>query len=144
MEASRQPRSVQQLVDSLGRALEAEPEVVLARLFGSQATGNAHPGSDTDLAVLFAQGRAVDAERVRQLEGRLQRELRGRELHLVDLGSAPPLLAYEIMTRGRTVLARRDGIEEDIRLRAIKRHWDNKLLYEARRSMLRRYAGLGE
>ena len=44
------------LVDPLRRSLEADPDVVFAYLFGSQARGEAGPRSDVDIAVLLRDG----------------------------------------------------------------------------------------
>jgi len=33
--------------------LRAQPDIIAAYLFGSQATGRVHPGSDVDIAVLL-------------------------------------------------------------------------------------------
>jgi predicted nucleotidyltransferase len=130
------------LVERLSAALAQETSVVFARLFGSQAAGTARAGSDADVAVVFSSGRDEGSALTTALGDRLQREVRGHELHVVDLSSAPPLLAYEVMTRGLTLLCREDGLEEELRLRAIKRHWDNRPIYEARRRLLRKKAGM--
>jgi predicted nucleotidyltransferase len=129
-------------LERLSAALERETLVVLARVFGSYAAGSARAGSDLDLAVVFSSGRDDSGRLAAALADRLQREVRGPELHLVDLSSAPPLLAYEIMTRGLTLICRSPGLEEELRLWAVKRHWDNRRIYEARRRMLRERAGL--
>jgi predicted nucleotidyltransferase len=41
------------MVDALRRALEAEPDVAYALLFGSAARGTAHAGSDADVALAY-------------------------------------------------------------------------------------------
>ena len=94
------------LLRELRDALRTEPNVRLAILFGSQATGTATARSDVDLLVALADPRA---SRVAQLAGRLERRT-GRDVQLVrlqDAERAPGLMA-DALDRGR-VLVDRDG-----------------------------------
>ena len=72
-------------------------------LFGSQARGEARGDSDVDLAALFS--RPVPSEAV--LAARLDLfSLLGREVDLVDLRRASPILGRQILRDGRLLLDR--------------------------------------
>ncbi len=87
-------------------ALRTEPNVRLAVLFGSQATGTGTERSDVDLLVALVE---PSASRVAELAGRLERRI-GREVQLVRLQDAEPApgLMADALERGR-VLVDRDG-----------------------------------
>jgi uncharacterized protein len=91
----------------LTKALD-RPEVAAAYLFGSQATGTAGPLSDADVAVLVEEG--ISGERRFDLHLELvaaaAEALRTRELDLVILNEAPPLLRHRILRDGVLLLDR--------------------------------------
>lgn len=94
------------LLRELRDALRTEPNVRLAVLFGSQATGQATERSDIDLLVDLTDPSAV---RVAQLTARLERRL-ARDMQLVrmqDAGRTPTLMA-DALEQAR-VLVDRDG-----------------------------------
>ncbi|HEX7186424.1 MAG TPA: nucleotidyltransferase domain-containing protein [Thermoanaerobaculia bacterium] len=72
-------------------------------LFGSEAQGTTHPESDVDLAALFRQ--RPDALDVLGARGDLE-EILGREVDLVDLDRASPILAMQVLQHGRLLVDR--------------------------------------
>lgn len=70
-------------------------------LFGSFARGEARPDSDVDLAILCDP--PLELDRILMME-RLAERL-GREVDVVDLASAPPALAWEVITTGKVIAA---------------------------------------
>jgi predicted nucleotidyltransferase len=94
------------LLSDLRAALRTEPNVRLAVLFGSQATGRGSGGSDVDLLVVLAD---ASAARVAQMTGRLERRL-GRDVQPVRMQEAErtPSLMADVLAQGR-VLVDRDG-----------------------------------
>lgn len=93
------------MMDALRRALEAEPNVAYALVFGSTARGTAHRHSDIDLAVALAPGAPRDVSALGSLIGRLSAAA-GRRVDLVLLDEAPPALAYRIFRDGEVVTQR--------------------------------------
>lgn len=91
----------------LRRALRTEPNVQLAVLFGSTASGENRPDSDVDLLVEHATG---DLEDVVELQRRLQRHIR-QPLHVVALGDAEqsPSLLADVLLEGRVLVDRQDA-----------------------------------
>lgn len=80
------------LVDRLRRQAASLPELKLAVLFGSTARGEARKGSDVDLGIL------LDPD-TREARNKVLLELdraAGREVDVVFLHEAPPLLRFEI------------------------------------------------
>jgi len=80
--------------------LELAPVAVY--LFGSQATGETRPDSDTDLAVLLPKGKRLSAlERLNMID-RLQ-EIAGYKVDLVIVNTVRLPLQFEIIHTGRVL-----------------------------------------
>lgn len=105
------------LREALGRAPAA---VVCAYVFGSVARGEAGPGSDVDVALLFEKPpeARLDAGPL-DLEGELERAL-GQEMQLVVLNRAPADLVHRVLRDGRLVLDRNPAAR--IRFEVAKRN----------------------
>lgn len=89
---------------SLRAALEAEPAVRAAWLFGSRARGTARATSDVDVAVLF--GPIPDrAEHAWDLEARLSAAVR-LEVQVVVADTAPADLFHRVLRDGRLLVDR--------------------------------------
>lgn len=99
-------RSHWQLLRALRRALRTEPNVRLAVLFGSTATGDDHEHSDIDLLVVL-EDPAVS--RLAELAQRLSRHT-ARDVQLVRLAEAEksPLLMNDAINQGRVLVDRED------------------------------------
>lgn len=103
-------RSHWPLLRELREALRTEPNVRLAVLFGSQATGTATAQSDVDLLVAL---RDSSASRVADLAGRLERRME-RSVQLVRLEDAErtPVLMAAALERGRVLVDRETRWQE--------------------------------
>jgi predicted nucleotidyltransferase len=97
-------RSHWQLLRTLRRALRTEPNVRLAVLFGSTATGGDHERSDVDLLVALHDP-AVG--RLAELAQRLSQHI-ARDIQLVRLAEAEksPLLMADAIKQGRVLVDR--------------------------------------
>ena len=95
-------------------ALGDRHDISLAYLFGSCVSGTARPGSDVDVAILFDHlPTPASLDRLTEdLEAATE-----RRVDLVVLNVAPPLLAREVIARGRLVMFR----DEDERVRFVTR-----------------------
>lgn len=85
---------------------EAHANVVAAWAFGSARDGEAPPGGDLDLGILFAEKPSVD-ERL-ELCGALQKALDFENIDLVTLNDASSILAFEAVS-GRLLFSRDEG-----------------------------------
>lgn len=82
---------------------EEIPSLSALYLFGSQASGDAGPESDLDLAILADS--PPDEVGLWQLSGQLA-DLAGCPVDLLDLRAASTVMQYRIITTGRRVWAR--------------------------------------
>jgi predicted nucleotidyltransferase len=99
-------RSHWALLRALRAALRTEPNVRLAVLFGSTATGSDDERSDVDVLVVLND---PDVGRLAELAERLSRRI-GREMQLVRFAEAQtsPVLMVDVIDRGRVLVDRDD------------------------------------
>lgn len=119
-----------QLAQVVRAALEPVPEVLDAWVFGSQARGDAHAGSDVDVAVTVARG-PVDKERwpwgLRAgIASALMAALSRGDVDVVLLHEAPPLLARRVMRDGVLVFTRDEAATTCRVAERLVRWWDWK------------------
>lgn len=102
--------------------LATQTDVVAAYLFGSLAEERAMPRSDVDIAILFADASDPLAvgDRQLQLMGELER-FTGREVDVVILNTAPPILQHQVLQHGRLLY------ERDRRTRVDFEVWAGKI-----------------
>jgi predicted nucleotidyltransferase len=117
------------MLDALRRALDAEPDVAYALLFGSNARGTGRPESDADVAVALIPGAARDVHALGGLVARLS-SAAGRSVDLVLLDEAPPALAYRIFRDGRLIVERDHAAFVARKARAILDYLDFKPVEE--------------
>jgi len=125
------------MLESIRKVLATHPEVRLAYLFGSAARGEGRPRSDVDIAVLFEQDPLPDAI------DRLLVELEpaaGRSVDLVVLGTAPPLLAHEIISHGTLLVCRDQDERVRFEVRTLMRYLDTAHLRKVQYAYLRERA----
>ena len=88
--------------------------VVACWVFGSRAKGAGKPDSDVDLAVLCQPTLGLERTRIMDIVGR---EV-GVDVDVIDMGSAPPVLKWEVITTGRLLVERDEIAVEDFVRRA--------------------------
>lgn len=95
-----------ELLRALRTALRTEPNVRLAVLFGSTATGSDDERSDVDVMVVLHD---PGVRRLAELAERLSRRI-GREMQLVRLSEAQssPVLMVDVIEHGRVLVDRDD------------------------------------
>jgi predicted nucleotidyltransferase len=90
-------------LEALTATLNGRTDIRLAYVFGSVAAGRAHHTSDVDVALVFTA--PPDPGTLDLLTEELEAAA-GRPIDLVNLASAPPLLAHEIVRSGRCIVCR--------------------------------------
>jgi uncharacterized protein len=112
-------------VEGLAAALAAHPDVVAGYLFGSVARGEALPGSDVDVAVLLDPelDERARVERLWALIGVLE-PFSLREVQVVLLNTAPPLLAYQVIRDGVRLAARSEVERVAFEVHTMQRYFD--------------------
>jgi predicted nucleotidyltransferase len=110
-------------IATLGRALEACPEVVFAYVFGGMGAGRPTPLSDVDVAVYLAEG--VDPLETRlDLVGKVTAHLATDEVDVVVLNNAPTALLGRILTTRRVLLDRDPFRRHRFESRALREFFD--------------------
>lgn len=104
--------------------VEADPDLQAAWLFGSFARGEAHAGSDVDVAILTADGppKTLDDLPV-DLEDAIT-EATGRPAQIVHMRGAPYDLVHRIMAEGILLLDRDRSARIRFEVDARNRYWD--------------------
>lgn len=136
MTASPRAASDSDLLKRIRDALagEGEPRLRLAILFGSTARGSARPDSDVDLAIWPADPDIPLSDEL-ALQARLE-ALLGRDVDLVRIDRASPLLAWRIARDGIVLISDPPVAAIRFRARAAIAHGDDD---ELRRDAARRY-----
>ena len=109
-----------EMLERLGLTAASFPEVRLAVLFGSTARGKAGPRSDVDLGILLEPYSPALHSKVEAELGRAAR----KEVDVVLLDEAPPLLRFEITREGVLLFEREEGLWTDFRVKAMMDWWD--------------------
>jgi uncharacterized protein len=113
--------------------LSRQPDVSAAYLFGSHAQGRAHPRSDVDLAILIDEERLPPETTLFERRLHLMNVLADfvqKEVDVVTLNDAPPLLCHQVMLHGRLLY---EGDQEQriaFEVRTGKIYNDLKPMYE--------------
>lgn len=114
--------------------LEKERHVEFAYIFGSQATGEAGPLSDLDIAVHLDRRADRLTYRLKLME-RLAKLLKRNDLDLVVLNEAPPLLSHEVIKYG-TILKEHRPKRVPYEARVISNYLDTASLRQMQRAAL--------
>ena len=112
-------------------------DVRVAYVFGSVARGQHRASSDVDVAVLFAP--VPQPSELDDLSTELERAV-SRRVDLVVLDTAPPLLAHQVISTGRPVVARHDDERADFETRTLRRYMDTAHLRSVQHRYLRERA----
>jgi predicted nucleotidyltransferase len=106
-------------VNALSLAIADEPDIELAVVFGSIAQGRARRESDVDVGVLGDLSNA----RLSTLAVHLSRVAR-RQVDLIALDQAPPLLRFEVARTGQLLFERQPSLWTNFKVRAMVDWWD--------------------
>lgn len=111
---------------TIRQALEAEPDVDAAYVFGSQARGTARARSDVDVAVIFSDG----LDPVERFERRIDlinklEDLLGRPVDVVDMEAAGSVLVHQVLKDGGLLFERDAGRRVAVEVRKRREYLDN-------------------
>jgi hypothetical protein len=133
---------MQEILQKISQALNAEPDVAFAYLFGSVAKGRSGPLSDVDVAVyLSPTGDARSRFKRRlQLMSKLSKTLKRGEVDVVPLQDAPVDLAFEILKHGKLIFSKDDEAKVTFVFEALRKYhdeaWRRKFEWEVIREEL--------
>lgn len=128
--------------NAIRKALEAEPGVRLAYLFGSFARGEAGPGSDLDVAVVA--DRELGLLELGALVERLQRAAAGLRVDLMDLRRAAPLARFQVVRDGQVLVERDPVARFEFERAAWREAQDTRHLRRVQQDLLREAARHGD
>lgn len=99
-------------------------EVIAAYLYGSQARGQVHPGSDIDVAVLQADGGEGTSLKLLELGQRLEVASGLKNVDVRLLNSAPLAARGRILTEGRLLYSADESARVDFEVRTRSLYFD--------------------
>ncbi len=114
-----------------------QPQVLVAYVFGSQATGKAGPLSDLDVAALLA-GEPTPSECFdARLEfiGGLMSLLHTNDVDVLILNDVPLIMRYQVLRTGRVIFCRDRQAMIDFRVRTLNEFFDFKPVVDYHRKV---------
>ena len=114
-----------------------EHGVVLALKFGSSVTGQVHPKSDVDLAILLDRSNITLREHAELLQ-RLQPLFPDRELDLALINHADPLFLKKITDNCELLFGPPERLQA-LKPYAFKRYQDHRRFFELERQFAERF-----
>lgn len=118
---------MQEFLQKLSAALESEPDLAFAYLFGSVAKGRSGPLSDVDVAVYFhpaGDSRSRFDRRI-HLMAKLGKALSRDDVDVVSLQDAPLDLAFEILAYGKLIFSKDDEQKADFIFATLRQYHDD-------------------
>jgi hypothetical protein len=117
---------------AIARCAARRPEIQAAYVFGSVAAGRARADSDVDVAVLL-DGTIRSSRMLKyrlQLMADLGAVLHRRDVEVVVLNDAPPLLAHRVLSRGTLAFERSRRARVRFQVRTAARYLDLIPMFE--------------
>ena len=114
-----------------------EHGVVLALKFGSSVTGQVHPKSDVDLAILLDRPNVTLREHAELLQS-LQPLFPDRELDLAIINHGDPLFLKKITDNCELLCGPPERLQA-LKLYAFKRYQDHRRFFEMERQFARKF-----
>jgi uncharacterized protein len=105
--------------------LAGRQDILLAFLFGSEASGRPHAGSDVDIALLFHSGRIPSNDQLSGIEDELVRLLK-RETDVVVLNDASPILKMQVLRNGHKLVEQNRRVYSEFFVRTVNEYDDLK------------------
>ena len=139
MRFRQKPINVGRMRAAATRALEENPRVVFAYIFGSIARGAQTPFSDVDIAVYVSEGADLVSEKL-EILGKLIEAIETDDIDLVLLNTAPLPLQARVLKDKELLIDRNPHFRHIFESLIIRKYLDFSIREEA---MLRRRFNLG-
>lgn len=118
-------------------AIAEKYRLSLVVLFGSQATGKTHKQSDVDIAILSEK--ELGLREMGELTLVFMQGLKTKDVDVVDLKTAPPLLLKQVATNAVLLYESKPLIFSTFRIYALKRYMEARPLFKLREEALSRF-----
>jgi len=109
----------------------------LVVLFGSQAGGITHPGSDVDIGVM--SDRRLHPRELAEIGFQLTQILKTPNIEVADLKTLPPLVLKNLAEQSVLLYEREPNLYDRFKIYGLKRHMEAAPLYQARAVELKRF-----
>jgi uncharacterized protein len=119
--------SEESIVQSLQDVLQIDERIVAVYLFGSFVQGRMTPESDLDVAVLFRNDAVLGPMALVDLTDRLS-ALVGLEVDTLCLNTAGPIVAMQVLSKGRKIVERDSRKSVEFFVRTIGLYNDIKMV----------------
>lgn len=133
-------------MDALIASVRAEvaryPEIAAAWIFGSMARGEAHEGSDLDVALSLLPSSARDEHKLLTLAAALERHSPSGKIDLVVLGKQGPVFRHRVLKEGKLLYDAQPELRIAFEARTISEYLDWKPTHEI--AMRATFEGLRE
>ena len=106
-------------------------------LFGSQVSGKTHPQSDFDFA--FLSEKKMSLIGIARMQSIFTQKLKLKNLEMVDLKTAPPLLLKKVATESILLYEKEPSLFADFKIYALKYFMEAKKLLDLRKLSLDRF-----
>jgi len=116
-------RALEDKVERLVTLFENEKNILVAYLFGSYARGYETLQSDVDIAVLLSEVPEKLLEYYLHLERKLAEALE-KDVDLVFLNDASPLLKYQVIKYGRLLFSRNERVRVTFEAKSLCEYLD--------------------
>lgn len=116
---------MRQIIEQICDYFGDEEDLVALYLYGSFAQGQITTRSDVDVALLWAAGRRPDFRKRLADQVELSERL-GRDVDLVDLNGASPILRMQVLKKGRLLLNRDPSAVNAFFVRTVNEYFDLK------------------
>lgn len=116
------------------RTIAENFRLALITLFGSQATGKTHPGSDMDIAVLAEK--ELRPRELAEIASELAAALGVKEVDITDLHNAAPLLLANVARSSQLLYEKNPSGFARFRIYAMKRFMEARPLFLMRDALL--------
>jgi len=107
----------------------------LVLLFGSRVTGKTHSKSDTDMAYFSDKPLSLSQESSFFID--LLPVVREKNIDIVSLKKASPLLLKEIFDNAIVLYEARESLFSELRIYAYRKYFDSKKLFDIRSGYIR-------
>lgn len=107
--------------------------------FGSTARGEATPLSDIDVAVYFQKSTSKEKrfQGCLDIAGEIEARFLRTFVDVVDLNSAPVVLAYHVLREGRLLFCRNARLWNDFQVQTLKFYFDLQPMWRVQRRIMR-------
>lgn len=113
---------MKETLEKLKILLSIFPQIEIAWLFGSRASGKGTPISDWDLAIKFSSSQGWKEQM--HIRFAISEVVGTEQVDLVDWDKAPLPLRYAIVQDGMILLSRNEELRVDLQTETRSRYWD--------------------